>query len=170
VITSNRPLEINIYIEEGYLIIENNINPKTSLGKSTKVGLKNIKQRYALVTDKSVEITALNKVFRVKLPLLDQNIKIMKIDYLDDSKKYLRAKKRVDELKGFYGSLISYIFVIPFLIFVNYSTSWEFQWFWFPAFGWGLGLSIQAFMAFGYGYDWEDKKIREIMEKDKIKR
>jgi sensor histidine kinase YesM len=168
VITSSEPLEINIYIEEGYLIIENNINPKTSLGKSTKVGLKNIKQRYALITNKSVEITALNKVFKVKLPLLDQNIKIMKTDYLNDNKKYIRAKKRVDELKGFYGSLISYVFVIPFLVFVNYRTSWEFQWFWFPAFGWGLGLAIQAFMAFGYGYDWEDKKIREIMEKDKL--
>ncbi len=170
VITSSQPLEINIYLEEGYLIVENNINPKASLGKSTKVGLKNIKQRYALVTSKGVEITTLNKVFRVKLPLLDQNIKMMKTDYLDDSKKYLRAKKRVDELKGFYGSLISYIFVIPFLIFINYSTSWEFQWFWFPAFGWGLGLAIQGFMAFGYGYDWEDKKIRELMEKDKLKR
>ncbi len=87
-------------------------------------------------------------------------------DFEEDS--YIRAKEKVKKIKGFYGHLISYIFVIPFLTFINYSTFWEFQWFWFPAFGWGLGLIIHAFMVFGYVNDWEDKKIRELMEKDKL--
>jgi len=33
-------------------------------------------------------------------------------------------------------------------------------------FGWGLGLTIHGFTVFGYGSSWEEKKIREIMEKD----
>jgi hypothetical protein len=33
-------------------------------------------------------------------------------------------------------------------------------------FGWGLGLVIQSFKAFGYGSNWEERKIREIMEND----
>ena len=91
----------------------------------------------------------------------------MKTDYLNnDSQKYIRAKKRVDDLKGFYGNLTSYCVVIPFLIFINYKTYWDFQWFWFPLFGWGLGLTIHAFTLFGYGQDWEDRKIREFMEKE----
>jgi hypothetical protein len=40
------------------------------------------------------------------------------------------------------------------------------QWFWFPLFGWGLGLIIHAFKTFGYGSTWEERKIREIMEKE----
>lgn len=166
VISSDNPLNIKIYEENGFLAIENNINLKESLGKSTKVGLKNIIQRYSLITDQTVEITNKNQKFKVKLPLLTQKINIMKTDYLNDSNKYIRAKKRVDELKGFYGNIIAYIVVIPFLIFVNYQTSWEYKWFWFPMFGWGLGVVIQAFTVFGYGSDWEERKIREIMNKD----
>lgn len=166
VISSDNPLNIKIYEENGFLAIENNINLKESLGKSTKVGLKNIIQRYSLITDQTVEITNKNQKFKVKLPLLTQKINIMKTDYLNDSNKYIRAKKRVDELKGFYGNIIAYCVVIPFLIFVNYQTSWEYKWFWFPMFGWGLGVVIQAFTVFGYGSNWEERKIREIMNKD----
>jgi len=170
VITSNNPLEINIYEENGYLVVKNNVSPKASLEKSTKVGLKNINQRYSLITKNKVEIENNNQVFKVKLPLLTQEIRIMKTDYLNnDSQKYIRAKKRVDDLKGFYGNLTSYCVVIPFLIFINYQTHWGFQWFWFPLFGWGLGIAIHAFTLFGYGQDWEDRKIREFMEKEENK-
>jgi len=166
VITSEIPLEIRIYEENGFLVIENRINPKSSLEKSTKIGLKNIIQRYDLVTNTKVEIINNNKIFKVRLPLLTQKIKMMSTDYINDSNKYLRAKKHVDELKDFYGSLIAYFLVIPFLIFINYRTSWHFQWFWFPLFGWGLGNIIQAFKVFGYGTNWEERKIRELMNKD----
>ncbi len=167
VITSDSPLEINIYEDKGYLIVENNINPKASLERSTKVGLRNINQRYSLITNRPVEINQTNKTFKVSLPLLTQEINIMRPkDYNRESNKYIRAKQRVDELKGFYGNLISYCVVIPFLVFINYKTYWDFQWFWFPLGGWGLGLLIHAFSIFGYGSSWEERKIRELMDKD----
>ena len=167
VISSEEPLKIDIYEDGGYLVIENSLNQKASLEKSTKVGLKNIQQRYELVSSNNVSIEKDKKIFRVSLPLLTQKIKVMRTDYMDDSAKYMRAKKRVNDLKGFYGSLVAYIVVIPFLITLNYNTSWQFQWFWFPAFGWGLGLVIGAFNIYGIGGNWEDRKIREIMEKNK---
>ncbi len=165
-ITSDNPLEIKIFEENGFLLIENNISPKTSLEKGTKVGLKNINERYSLITNETVEITNNNKLFKVKLPLLTQKIKIMKTDYMNDTNKYLRAKKHVDELKGFYANVVTYCIVIPFLIFLNYRTSWDHKWFFYPMFGWGMGIIIHGFTVFGYGADWEDQKIREIMEKD----
>ncbi len=167
VITSEEPLKIDIFEKDGYLVIENSLNPKASLEKSTKVGLRNIQQRYELVSSNKVSIEKDKKIFRVRLPLLTQKIKVMRTDYMDNSAKYLRAKKRVDELKGFYGSLVAYVIVIPFLITLNYKTSWDFQWFWFPVFGWGLGLVIQSFNLYGIGGNWEDRKIKEIMEKNK---
>lgn len=166
VITSTQPLRIVIREEDGLLLVENSLNPKSSLEKSTKVGLKNIKQRYELVSTRKVEILKENNMFVVKLPLLTQKVKVMRTDFINENEKYLRAKKRVEDLKGFYGSLIAYIVVIPFLIFINYRTSWQFQWFWFPMFGWGIGLIIQGFQTFGYGHDWEARKIKEIMDKE----
>jgi len=170
VITSGNPLTISIYEERGYLVVENTVNPKASLEKSTKVGLKNIQQRYELISSNKVSIENDGKLFKVRLPLLTQKIKVMRTDYMDESAKYLRAKKKVEELKGFYGSLIAYMVVIPFLITLNYKTSWHFQWFWFPVFGWGLGLAIQVFNIYGIGGNWEERKIKQIMKKnDKYK-
>lgn len=166
VITSKNPLEIKIYEEDGYLVVVNNINLKSSLEKSTKVGLKNINQRYSLITKAKVEITNKNKLFKVRLPLLTQKIKIMQTDYINDNERYHKAKKRVELLKGFYGSLIAYCIVIPFLIYLNLRVSPGFHWFWFPIFGWGLGITIQAFQVFGLGMSWEDRKIKEIMDKE----
>ena len=76
----------------------------------------------------------------------------------------------MDDIKGFYSNLLSYAIVIPFLIFINYKTYWGFQWFWFPMIGWGIGLIFHAFGVFGYGKDWEERKIREIMQKEENER
>jgi two-component system LytT family sensor kinase len=86
---------------------------------------------------------------------------------------YVRARKKVEELKGFYYSLLSYVVVIPFLIFIWYKFSQHtIQWFWFPMIGWGLSLVFQAYRVFvdngAFGARWEQRKIEEYMrEEDK---
>ncbi|WP_010134109.1 histidine kinase [Ochrovirga pacifica] len=165
-ITPQKPLVIKIYQENNKLVIKNSFNPKQVLEKSTKVGLENIKQRYKLITKETVDIIQENKLFVVKLPFLTKDIKIMKTSYLNESEKYLRAQKRVDDLSNFYWGLGAYFVVIPFLIFINYKTFWGYQWFWFPTFGWGMGMLLQAVKLFVLGTSWQDKKIREIMEKE----
>lgn len=83
---------------------------------------------------------------------------------------YKRAKKRLDELKGFYGHLLSYVLVIPFLILINYMTYWGYKWFWWPMLGWGIGLAVHALGVFGkdkiFGKEWEERKIKEYMDKE----
>ena len=97
-------------------------------------------------------------------------LQIKKTSDTQESNRYLRAIERVEEIKGFYGSIISFSIVIPFLIFFNFRYTPEFQWFWFPILGWGIGLIFQGFKAFGYnpflGRDWEDRKIQEYMRKE----
>ena len=94
----------------------------------------------------------------------------MKTEFTEEQ-KYLRAKKKVDEIKGFYWNLFSYCLVIPFLIFINLMTSPSYYWFWWPMAGWGVGIAFHAFGVFGhntlFGKDWEEEKIRELMDKDK---
>jgi two-component system LytT family sensor kinase len=170
VVSSSKPLTINIYEEGDYLIIENNINPKEAIGKSTKVGLQNVADRYGLITDKGVKIANNNKTFRVSLPLLYKMNNMINTDDLENS-KYVRALERVEKLKEFYQNLASYCIVIPFLIFINLRFSPGFYWFWFPIFGWGMGLAFHFLEVNNYniflGKNWEDRKIKEIMKEDK---
>ena len=82
--------------------------------------------------------------------------------------KYQRAKKRVEELKGFYIHLFVYILVNLFLFLFNIITSPDSLWFYWPLLGWSFGLVVHAFDVFAsgrlFGAAWEERKIAEIME------
>ena len=172
VVSSSKPLTIRIYEQDNYLIIENNINPKQAIGQGTKVGLRNIADRYGLITDKNVIIENNNKIFKVSLPLLLKMNNMIYSENLENS-KYLLAVERVEKLKKFYSSLASFVVVMPFLIFINLSYIPYFQWFWFPLFGWSIGLVSQLLEANNYniflGKNWEEKKIKELMNDSKDK-
>ncbi len=166
-VTTSKPLHIKIYESDGNLVVENNLQTKAIVKKSSGVGLENIKQRYELLTNKKVNINQQADRFAVAIPMLTKQVSIMEIQkYNNQENAYYKAKKRVEEIKGFYGNLLSYCLVIPFLAFINYQTSWSFQWFWFPMLGWGMGIVFHAFGVFGYGKSWEERKIREIMEQE----
>jgi len=85
--------------------------------------------------------------------------------------RYIKAKKRVAEIKKFYTSLISYVVFITFLAALNYYVN-EFRhpWFLWAAFGWGIGLLFQGMRAFHcvsfFGKDWEEKKLKKFMEEE----
>lgn len=167
IVNSSKPLHIKIYEDGNDLIIENNLQPKEIVKKSSGVGLSNIMQRYDLLTNRKINIQKEANRFMVAIPMLTKQISIMETKQIQNEQDaYYKAKKRVDELKGFYSNLLSYFVVIPFLIFINYQTSWAFQWFWFPMLGWGIGLFFHAFGVFGYGKSWEERKIQEIMERE----
>ncbi len=80
---------------------------------------------------------------------------------------YEKASKRVKELKGFYGNLTSYCLVIPFLLALNLLTAPNHLWFFWPALGWGIGIAAHAISVFGIGKEWEEKKIKQLMEEEK---
>lgn len=81
--------------------------------------------------------------------------------------EYIKAKKRVKEIKSFRSNVIAYCIIMPFIIAVNYFTYWDYKWFWFSAIGWAIGIAIHAFMTFGISSSWEERKIKEFMENDK---
>ncbi|MNS45156.1 Sensor histidine kinase YpdA [compost metagenome] len=168
VVSEQKPLHIRIFIDKDYLAIQNDLQKKEVLQDRQGVGLQNIVNRYGIITDRKVKIEEDEKNFTVRIPILTKQIAVMEMsaEYTDEAKAYYRAKKRVEELKGFYGNIISYCCVIPFLIFINLQFSPGFQWFWFSALGWGFGVAMHAFKVFGYSSDWEERKIREILEKD----
>jgi len=79
---------------------------------------------------------------------------------------YQKSAKRVKELKSFYSNLISYCIIIPFLLILNLITSPKQLWFYWPALGWGVGLVAHAMSVFAVGKEWEERKIREILNKE----
>lgn len=166
IVSENKPLHIRIFEEDNQLVVENNYQKKDVLQNRKGVGLQNIADRYNIVTDRKISIEQTDEFFRVKLPELTKQITVMETNDFNKENAYFKAKERVKEMKEFYGNLLSYCVVIPFLIFINYYTYWDFQWFWFPLFGWGLGVTIHGFSVFGYGSSWEERKIKELMEKD----
>lgn len=166
VVSEQKPLHIKISIEENQLVVENNLQKKETLQTRKGVGLQNIVDRYAIISTRKVAIEETNEFFKIKLPILTKQISIMEnTNIYSENMAYVRAKERVEKLKGFYGNLISYCLVIPVLIIMNLNTS-SFQWFWFPMLGWGMGLSFHALETFGYGKSWEEKKIQEILQKE----
>lgn len=167
VVSEQKPLHIKIFVKDNCLVVENNLQKKEVLQDRQGVGLQNIVSRYAILSERKVLIDQTNEIFAVYLPILTKQIVIMETQNIFNEKTaYLKAKERVDKLKGFYGNLISYCCVIPVLIFINLYTSPEFQWFWFPMLGWGLGITFHAFETFSYGKSWEEKKIQEILNKE----
>ncbi len=174
-VTPNKPLKINIYEEDGNLVIANNLQEKTVLKKGSGVGLQNIKQRYALLTYKQPAIEKNKQEFKVKIPMLTKQVsnsdQTRFASYMED-KRYENAKKHVNALKGFYSNVLSYIIIIPLLAWLNYKTT-DFPWIIFPIAGWGLGIVLHGMEVYGYnpvlGKNWEKRKIKEFMEKDKFK-
>ena len=166
VVSEQRPLHIRIYVDGDYLIIQNDYQKKEILQDRRGVGLQNIISRYGIITNRKVLIEQNEQTFTVKIPILTKQITIMETASYNDNTAYYRAKKRVEQLKGFYENLISYCCVIPLLIFINFTYSPQFQWFWFSAAGWGFGLLMHAFKVFGYSSNWEERKIQEILNKE----
>lgn len=63
-------LSINIFEENGFLIIRNNIQRKTQDDSSLGMGLKNINMRYQYLTHQEVIIEEGQRYFTVRLPLI----------------------------------------------------------------------------------------------------
>ncbi|MES2747808.1 MAG: histidine kinase [Bacteroidota bacterium] len=168
VVSEQKPLHIKIFIKDNCLVVQNDLQKKEVLSDRRGVGLQNIINRYGILTQRKVLIDNSDSTFAVHLPILTKQITIMETTYIaNENTAYYKAKKRVEELKGFYGNLLSYCIVIPILIFVNLNYMPEFQWFWFSLGGWGFGLIMHAFKVFGYSSKWEEKQIAAILDKDK---
>jgi len=79
-----------------------------------------------------------------------------------NNERYYSAKKQVEEIKGFYGNLISYIVVNIGLVIVNLMTSPKHLWFYWPLLWWGMGVVFHGFRVFKnmpfVTKDWEKKR------------
>lgn len=84
-----------------------------------------------------------------------------------------RARRRLMAEKGFYLHLATYVIVIGVLFLINAMTGsrWWFVW---AALGWGIGILVHAVATFGFGgfmgRDWEERRLRELIEQEREQR
>lgn len=72
-ISQNNPLEVVISIHnDEWIVVENNLQPKSQVEHSHNIGLKNLKERYRFLTGREVEIENNGSLFRVKLPIVER--------------------------------------------------------------------------------------------------
>jgi LytS/YehU family sensor histidine kinase len=71
IVSEEDPLTIQLYAEEGFLVVRNNLQRKSIPGDSfSGVGLENIRRRYEFLSDKKVRIDEDGKTFTVRLPAI----------------------------------------------------------------------------------------------------
>ncbi len=70
IVSQDKPLYINILVNKNHLTVKNNFQPKNQVQSSTGVGLKNIENRYALLSKEKIIIEKTETEFCVTLPLL----------------------------------------------------------------------------------------------------
>jgi two-component system, LytTR family, sensor kinase len=71
IVSAEKPLQINVFAENGSLVVSNNLQMKNQINESTGIGLDNIRNRYKLLSDKPVNVTASATNFTVSIPLID---------------------------------------------------------------------------------------------------
>jgi len=90
-----------------------------------------------------------------------------------EQQRYDRARARAKELRDFYTHATVYVLVNTGLFVINLLTGGEW-WFYWPLLGWGVGLGIHALSVFAFGggpwgREWEERKTRGLMDRDRVR-
>ncbi len=71
IVSSEKPLKVNVFAENGRLVVSNNLQKKNQLSESTGIGLDNIRNRCRLLGGGQVEVTESGTNFTVSIPLIE---------------------------------------------------------------------------------------------------
>jgi len=70
IVSKSKPLLIELFVEDDFLVVKNNLQLKDQMFETTKVGLTNIRARYKFMTKKEVIVEESKEEFIVKLPII----------------------------------------------------------------------------------------------------
>jgi hypothetical protein len=94
----------------------------------------------------------------------------------EEKDRYKLAKKRVDNERGFYTHLSFYIVINLIILFINTHSEnqgfrdWSQPHLYITPILWGIGLLFHGLKVFKNNFifrkSWEERKIKELMDKD----
>ncbi|MCB9272406.1 MAG: histidine kinase [Lewinellaceae bacterium] len=76
IISSDKPLFIELWVEGGRLVVRNKLQRKKQVMPSTRLGLQNIRNRYAFFSDEEVSVVETDECFTVSLPLIEAPVAV----------------------------------------------------------------------------------------------
>lgn len=116
-------------------------------------------------------LKALASVFEVELSQLQGNSDMNDTTQPQDNttlgvtREEKEAMVYVQNLKGFYGHLLSYVVVISALFVINLMSDPDYIWAKWPMLGWGIGLALHGVRLFKLptllGPEWERRQIEK---------
>jgi LytS/YehU family sensor histidine kinase len=71
IVSSDKPLRIDVFAEDGHLVVSNKLQKKKQLYESTGIGLNNLRNRYKLLGSKKVQVVENPTNFTVSIPLIE---------------------------------------------------------------------------------------------------
>jgi LytS/YehU family sensor histidine kinase len=71
IVSADKPLKIDVFAENGRLVISNNLQKKNQVTESTGIGLENIRNRYKLLGNGQVEVIENENNFTLSIPLIE---------------------------------------------------------------------------------------------------
>lgn len=167
IISDQKPLQIDIFKEDNYLVVQNSFQKKQTFEKSTGIGLQNIIQRYNLVSNLEINIQQTEKHYIVKLPLISgESLHTFQEDQFTEE-IFNNAYDRMYQLKEFYVTVFAAIIVIPLAIVLNF--------FYLPHYKWSLAivlfmlfaLFINGVKTINFLKNWENKMINKQINKNR---
>jgi sensor histidine kinase YesM len=66
----DNPLNIKIFNEDNMIVVVNNLQPKIKLSESKGIGLNNLKKRYELMGENTLQFSVTEKEYIAKIPLI----------------------------------------------------------------------------------------------------
>ena len=167
IISDQKPLQIDIFKEDNYLVVQNSFQKKQTFEKSTGIGLQNIIQRYNLVSNLEINIQQTEKYYTVKLPLISGESLYNFQEDLFTEEIFNNAYNRMYQLKEFYVTVFAAVVFIPLAILLNF--------FFLPNFKWSLAITlfmlfalfINGIKTINFLKNWENKMINKQINKNR---
>ena len=69
-VSDDRPLHIQVRVEDDTLVVENSLRPGPTQPRSTRIGLTNVRERFRMATNRVMVWSVERNRFIVRLPLV----------------------------------------------------------------------------------------------------
>jgi two-component system, LytTR family, sensor kinase len=71
IVSSDKPLKIEVFTQNGCLVVCNNLQKKNQVNESTGIGLDNLRNRYRLLGNKEITVLESDNTFTVSIPIIE---------------------------------------------------------------------------------------------------
>ena len=72
IISRHQPLNIQVKVEDDFLVVSNNFQPRNEDVASTGIGLENLRKRYGFLSDRAPEFLQTMEQYIARLPMLEE--------------------------------------------------------------------------------------------------